>query len=460
MVRPTVLPLGSIRLSWHRLVEKLHLQQPPRTHVRRAHVVRRDDGIQERPEAIIAVRPKAVCDGAKETGLLLIEKMRKLVQRLLSQAVLEEALIDANGGFRLPPLAINARTLRQGRGLSEVTMRSHLKQLQKCGLIQARKWRGTRANFHLWINPDFVWEVPVESLETSVGADSEAPQEGPFLEANDKKLSLIEVLEPLEAQKKKVVQVDKLPLASKTGTPLLEPEGLQPGAATPDAGQASKSRHQGRAAARTERQAPGSEAAAREAQKARAGSFVKQFFVYARTMLYSKLPAFSEREEQWAKLAIWEGQYRPMLEATPETHWERMHQLMLRRVDLAYWYFQRHPDNYPSLPWAEVRKGRGYFDAGNGNGFERTRLWIAKKINKKQGGLTALDRALDCAEREIQQRRALDQGLKVQASDRAKRLSLETLHWTHRTLVKRLAGEQGLFCLAARLEQLGLMIHH
>ncbi|GAA3953835.1 hypothetical protein [Hymenobacter algoricola] len=454
MLRPTLLPLDSIRLSWHSLVETLRLQQAPRVHKRSAHVVLG----KARPEATIITRPKAVCDGGKETGLTLIQMVRQMVQRLLSQAVLSEALVDANGRFQLPPLSVNARKLMERRGLSEVTMRSHLKQLQLAGLIKARKFRGTRANFHVWINPDFVWEVPVDSLKSVVGAGSECTQGAPFSDPNHKNLSLTEVLEPLKPLQFQVVRVDKLPLHPETGTPLLEPEGcIEPGTAPHDAGQAAKSRHRGRAAARKASETPGNEQAVTAARRARAGAYVARFYQYTRTMLYSHLPPFSPMEEQWAKLAIWKGQYYPMLDATPEAQWDRMHELMLRRVDLAYWYFQRHPDSYPSLPWVEITAGQGYFDAGNMNGFERTRLWIGRKMNKPKGGLTALDKALDTAVREIQQRRDLDRGLKVQASDRAKRLSLETLHWTHRTLTNSLAGEQGLFCLAARLEQLGLM---
>jgi hypothetical protein len=451
MLRPTLLPLDSIRLSWHSLVENLRLQQAPRVHKRRAHEVR---GVR-RPEATVATRPKAVCDGAKQTGLLLIRWVRRLVQRLLSQAVLGEALVAQDGRYQLPPLSVNARKLMEQRGLSEVTMRSHLKQLQQCGLIVGRKFRGTRANFHVWINPQFVWEVPVESPVEALEAPSEATPETSFSDPNHKNLSLTEVLESQEPLKEKVVRVDKLPLDSGTGTPLLEPAGRTPG---DDAGQASKARHRGRAAARAARQAPPDEGAARAARTARAGAFVARFYRYARTMLFDKHPAFSALEEQWAKLAIWEGQYRPALNATPERHWDRVHEQLLRRVDLAREWFQRHPDKYPSLPWAEIHQGRGYFDAGNGDGFDRTRLWMARKMNRKQGGLSALDRALNTAEREIQQRRALDRGLKVQASDRAKRLSLETLHWTHRTLLRRLAGEEGLFRLSARLEQMGLVL--
>ncbi|WBA42962.1 hypothetical protein [Hymenobacter canadensis] len=452
MTRPTLLPLDSIRLSWHSLVENLRQQQAPKLHQRRAHAVL---GVA-RPAATIATRPKAVCDGGKETGLLLIQMVRRMVTRLLSQAVLGEALVGPDGRFRLPPLAVNARQLMERRGLSEVTMRAHLRQLQRAGLIVARKFRGTRANFHVWIDPAFVWEVPVESLPEAEQGHSTAPQAGPFSGPNHKNLSLTEVLEPLESQQEKVVQVDKSLLGQKTGTPLLEPGGRAEGQGA-DAGQAAKGRHGGRAAARTARQAPLAPDAALAARKARAGAYVARFFQYARTMLFDQLPPFSELEQQWAKLAIWEGQYRPALEQAPEQHWDRIHEMMMHRVDLAREYFQRHPEAYPALPWAEIHKGRGYFDAGNVNGFERTRLWLAKKINRKQGGLTALDKALNAAERELQQRRALDQGLKVQASDRAKRLSLETLHWTHLTLVRRLAGEEGLFRLAARLEQLGLV---
>jgi hypothetical protein len=454
MLRPTVLPLDSIRLSWHSLVESLRLEQAPRVHKRSAHEVLG----KPRPEATIITRPKAVCDGGKETGLTLIQMTRQMVQRLLNKPVLSEALVDSAGRYQLPPLSVNARTLMERRGLSEVTMRSHLKQLQRAGLIKARKFRGTRANFHVWINPDFVWEVPVESPKSVVGADSESNPQPLFSDPNHKNLSLTEVLEPLEPLQFQVVEVDKLPLHPETGTPLLEPEGcMEPGTAPHDAGQAAKSRHRGRAAARKAAQTPENEQAVQAARRARAGALGARFFQYAKTMLYSTIRPFSALEEQWAKKAIWEGQYRPLLDATPEAQWDRVHEMMMRRVDLAYWYFQRHPDSYPSLPWAEITSGQGYFDAGNMNGFERTRFWIGKKMNQPKGGQTALDKALDTAVREIQQRRALDRGLKVQASDRAKRLSLETLHWTHRTLIKRLADEPGLFCLAARLEQLSLM---
>ncbi|MCA8830162.1 hypothetical protein [Hymenobacter pini] len=450
MLRPTLLSLEHIRLSWHSLVESLRQQQRPRVHTRAAHTV---NGVA-RPATTILTRPKAVCDGAKQTGLLLIRWVRRLVQRLLSQAVLSEALVGADGRCQLPPLPVNARKLMEQRGLSEVTMRHHLKQLQACGLILSRKFRGTRANFHLWLNPAFVWETPVESPQPAGEADSTPTAAPAFSGANHKNLSLTEVLEPLESQQEKVGRVDKLAPASAAGTPLLEPEGRiqTPGSA---AGQAAKGRHQGRAAARQARLAPPEQAPAQAARLARAGAYVSRFYQYARTMLYAGLPPFSELEQRWAKLAIWQGQYRPLLEATPEPHWDRVHEQLLRRVDQAYWYFQRHPDKYPALPWAEVHTGRGYFDAGNPNGFARTHLWLARKVNRKQGGLTALDKALDCAEREIRQRRDLDRGLRVQASDRARRLSLETLHWTHRTLVRRLAGEAGLHCLAARLEHLG-----
>ncbi|PJJ59419.1 hypothetical protein [Hymenobacter chitinivorans] len=452
---PSLRSLKDARLDVHKRVSALNAHRPIKTHTR-VYTTGPKAGTTR---TVARYGPRVICDGAKTTLVeVLLPRARAAAQQMLATPLLWDQLVT-DTGLLSPRIEVNGHELGEARDVCDRTTRNHLRQLKAHSFITAYKFRGREHSFYLWVNPALVWEMPVESPKTALSADSKSTLNPSDLSTNGKYFPPTEVLETLETQIRKVVPVDKSALQpgqEPTGTPLLEPQGHRDGAA--DAGQASKSRHRGRAAARAAQQAAAPEPSAEAQQTARVDRFVVEFWTMAKLLLYPT-HHFTEAEKQKILRAIWQGQYKPALTAAAPAKWDLVHRYLLDRLVLVREYVQRHPDPqecYLPLPYAMVHRGRGYFDAENEKGFAGTRLWLAKKQNRPKGGLTALDRALQLAETELRQRQSLDRGEKVPASDRAKRKDILALHWYHRTEVKRIGGEEGLYLYHARLSMLGL----
>jgi hypothetical protein len=444
---PAIRTLDSVRLSWHLLAETVAPTAQPTTHTR----VGKDRRTGEPRVWQVVRRPKKiVSNGGKVTGELFLSLARKGAQRLASSPTLWSQVVMTDAGVpELPPLYTNGVELARKRGVTDRTIRTHIQELKKAGLITRSKYRGTNASYCLWINPDFVWETaPAASKSEKTSASENA-----FLSPSGKNLPLIEVLETTRTLKSEISNGEKLVThregneASKTGNPSTGNAGPQRGS-EPGA-QASKSGAGGAGAARAERFLEKATAHGTGAKKAEAKRLVEWFWSYAKALIYNKQTFTAEAERQ-AKNAIWEGVFHGFHTGGP-ADWLAWLPGLQRRIELAAAWFARNPTCWPATPYAEVLPGRGYFDAGNEKGFARTLgWWLTEKTKREQG---ALERALDEALAELHQRRRLDAGQRrVQASKRAKQKDALELHRFHFTKLRRLGGDDALVRFAARLQ--------
>ena len=435
---PALRTLASAKLAWHLVAETVAPGAVPTTHPRL---------VRGETKQVVRRPKKLVSNGAKVTGDRLLTLGRQGAQRLLATPALWSAVVLTDAGVaELPPVYTNGPELAAHRGVTDRTIRTHVQQLKQAGLITRYRYRGTHADYCVWINPDFVWETALAGHKTS--APEPAASEG-----QGKNLPLIEILESLEAPKCAISGVEKLvtPEApaggDDAGLPLTGSAGPPPGS-TP-AVQVSKSGAGGAGAARAERFYQRATARGSGAKTAAAKRLVESFWHYAKALVY-KGKTFNEEAERQAKNAIWRGVFGGFSQGEP-AEWLTWMPGLQRRLELAAAWLARNPGKWPAAPYAEVVAGRGYFDAGNGQGFAATeRWWRDEQRHHAQG---AVERALDEALAELAQRRALDAGQRrVQASPRARQKELLELHRFHWVKLRRLGGDEALRRLAARLE--------
>jgi hypothetical protein len=444
---PAIRSLASAKLAWHLLAETVAPTAQPTTHIR----VGKDRRTGESKTWHVVRRPKKmVSNGGKVTGELIIQLARTATQRLQGAPSLWSQVVMTDAGVpELPPIYTNSVELAKRRGVTDRTIRTHVQELKKAGLITRSKYRGTNASYVLWINPDFVWETAPAALESQ---KTSAP-ETPFLEPSGKNLPHIEILESTRSSKFEISNVNKLVTAREPAAAI---ENLNPltGIAGPQANsipavQVPKTRAGGAGGGRRAKFYGEAQERALEPRKAEAKKLVESFWHYAKTLIYRK-NTFTEEAERQAKIAIWHGVFNGFNEGGP-TDWLRWMPGFTRRIELAAAYLQRNPTHYPPLPYAELVPGRGYFDADNAKGFAGTLNWWEKELAKVKQG--ALERALDEALVELGQRKALDAGQRrVQASKRPKQKSLLELHRFHHTKLRRLGGDEALLRFAARLQ--------
>lgn len=438
---PALRTLASSKLAWHLIAETVAPGAVPTTHQR---VVRGET------KQVVRRPKKLVSNGAKVTGDRLLTLGRQGAQRLLATPALWSAVVMTDTGVaELPAVYTNGPELAAHRGVTDRTIRTHIQELRKAGLITRYKYRGTNASYCVWINPDFVWELPPAAPQ---GQKLNAPEPASS-EGQGKNFPLIEILDSLEAPKYAISAVEKLVTerepagGEETGIPLTGSAG--PPAGCEPAPQASKTGAGGAGAARRAQFYRQAQEQGSGAKTAAAKKLVESFWYYAKTLIY-KRQTFNEEAERQAKIAIWKGVFHGFHEGEP-ADWLAWMPGLQRRVELAAAWLERNPSCWPAAPYAEVVAGRGYFDAGNDYGFARTEpWWRAEQAKQRQG---ALERALDEALTELHQRRALDAGQRrIQASKRARQKSYLELHRYHHTKLRRLGGEPALVRFAARLE--------
>lgn len=429
-------------LAWHLHAETVAPGTLPTPHTR---------VVKGEARRVVRRAKKLVSNGAKQTGTVLLKLAYKGTERLVATPALWTSVVMTDTGVaELPPVYTNGRALGQERGVTDRTIRTHMSELKKAGLITRYKYRGTNASYCVWVNPNFVWETAPAAPKDG----KTTPSEVAFLGTKRNNLPHTELLESTRILKADISQVDKLVTheapngAVETGIPLTGIAGPQRGAEP--AGQAAKAGAGGAGAARGEQFYQKAAAAGTGAKKAEAKRLVNSFWSYAKGLIY-KGKTFTAEAERLAKNAIWHGVFHGFHAGEP-ADWHLWLKGLQRRVELAADWFARNPGFSPSAPYAEVVPGCGYFDAGNEKfGFARTEAWWRTEQARREQG--ALERALDEAVAELDQRRRLDAGQRrVQASKRAKQKEMSELHRFHHTKLRRLAGDEGLARLAARLE--------
>ena len=436
----TVLTLDKSRLRLHLNVERLNHEQPARSHTR----VGADGRIKT-----VTTRPKALCDGAKTTGVLLLQRARKQAIRLLASPLHSELFASSDGQKLpdVPPIEVNGRELSERRGLTDRALRNHLVQLKEAGIIVKRKFRGTRASFHVWMNPELVWETPNKAATTAEESISCITDKGSIPTPKSKFLPHTKVLEALETLEREISDGDKLVTEScedfETGNPLQETEARNC--------RASKRKKNGAGGApiTDASKAQTSGDVVQDPVLSKKKSYVLEFWEAAKVLVYPNSD-WTDEQERLAKNSIWTNVFNGF-HNYESFDWHLIQLGFLQRLQLAHNHFQLHPGKYAPFPYSQYKPGSGYFDAANARGFAGTAAWL-KTVNKRKQSLK-VDRALRAAIKEIDQHNTLARtpGIKLVANERVRTYSLLQLIKHHEKGLKRLGNAQALDRFYAKL---------
>ena len=352
-------------------------------------------------------RPKAINSGAFETAMLLITLNASNFHTLQRELGTEQALAAG--------LLTNSEALGELRNCSARSVRNHLKTLQEIGFITRKKFRGSRANYELWIDEKILWETPesyphgaVDNAETATETPSfSAPEPtqptriGTFFPHNN--VTVLLSLPDTEKEQSGNVDNDTARLDGDTD------QQHTPGPAGP-AGQPDRDEAGGAAAATRPAQRPGSGSRLRdkllktttrpaqpapkspdepllwaglepEMRRRKEIIYTQSFWAYARQKLY---PAerFSPDQTRLILNEIRHGVYRNYQLPFSSEEFEAYNQELFTRIDLVAAYLAKHPEKYLPAPYSVHRPGAGYFCQANANGFRRTDAWLASNLQK------------------------------------------------------------------------------
>ncbi|UOQ96638.1 hypothetical protein MUN81_15485 [Hymenobacter sp. 5317J-9] len=361
-----------------------------------------------------AVRGSILSDGAEKTAWALIRLALKAVAEVRQVPLLQLGAVAADDAeLAPPPVATNSealcRTSVRGKRVAGRTVRNHLAEMQRAGIVTRTQFRGRLRDYYVWINPLFLWEAGAKPAQT---AEKPCFQQAAFSALpppTGTNFPPKGVHEPLQATEIETGQVDKC-AAQRVQTPPVStqatPSGYTGQPARPvEAAQATKP-GTGRANDVVEPSEPKTPSAAPQGPKTRVAqrqrSMVLEFWWAAQRELYAPLnQSFTEEQGRLACNAIYFGVYGGFPADWPLHRQEQYHEQALERLGLAAGYFARNPHKYPPLPYAEHVAGKGYFDAENAKGFIGTMQWYATHLAHR--GQRALADALRRARRELRQ---------------------------------------------------------
>ncbi|WP_185282900.1 HTH domain-containing protein [Hymenobacter sp. NBH84] len=339
------------------------------------------------------VPPKAVSDGAQATGRVLLKWQLEAISEA-RQVPFLRLQVATDAAPTPPPVATNCEELARYRNVSGRTIRNHLRELETCGVIVRRKFRGTHADFELWLSTKLLWKTDSAALQPMPVEESTLAEQAEVVLPSGTNFPLIEGLEKQYKEEIEIGPVDKLvsdaagsSLTGNTG-PRHTPKPTENG---PHAALKAPS-------AEKESEKPGGAAAPAHVEKPQwlstCREMAAEFYQKALRVLYARC-SYSEQEHRQIKLAIWQGVYHGFGAQLTPRQWHTYHDQALERLDLAAGYFRRHPDKFAPKPYAEFVLGTGYFDYDNQRGFVGTLDWHAKQLarNHQRDVLKALRRA-------------------------------------------------------------------
>ncbi len=438
----TVLPLEESRLRLHLSVRRLNQEQPARSHTR----VGADGRIKT-----VTTRPKVLCDGAKTTGVLLLQRARKQAIHFLASSSLPNEVLSSLDGLKLPdvpPIEVNGRELSERRGLTDRALRNHLVQLKKVGIIVKRKFRGSRASFHVWMNPELVWETHYKVATTAEVDTSNITHNSSTHTSKSKIVPHTKVLEALETSERDITAGENSAMESsvrlETRNPLHETEARNGGRALD-----RKKNGAGRALGTDFHKSELVSDVVRDPVQLKKIGYVLEFWEAAKVLVYPN-DKWTEGEERLAKNSIWTNVFNGF-HNYDNFDWPSIQVGLLHRLQLVHDHFQLHPGKYAPFPYHQYKPGTGYFDAANERGFAGTAAWL-RTVNKRKQSLK-VDRALRAAIKEIEQHNALTRTpeIKMVANERVRTHSLLQLIRYHERALKHLGNASALDRFYAKL---------
>lgn len=299
-------------------------------------------------------------------------------------------------------------------GCSERTAYAHLVKLQEAGLIAKRKFRGTRADFEIFLSPEILYgradvEKVVETPVFQMPSSGIAPLICQNLPLNNASINQSNIeTETIKGcglgdnratNQGNIQQGNKNQGNTERQQPPLKPETgsqSQPVTVTMGAGGGAASGVHKWPALKN------AKGVVRTPEQRRAifEGYVTSFWMYAKQLLYPGR-SFTRIEESMALDEIAAGVYWNFHVDNTEEEWDGHQTEAFKRLELAAAYYQRHQDRYPPDPFSKFKPGTGYFCFENQRGFRNTLNWIA--ANKAQYRTAYVNQRLNLAIRHLQQ---------------------------------------------------------
>lgn len=347
-------------------------------------VLRTVNGKQETYE----FRPKACSDGAKQTGMSLIHQFKKYFENLYNK--MPDGWYDSS---MIPGLPTNSVKLAKLRGVSDRTIRNHIRELKRIGFITNYKFRGTKHDFELFFDPYILFGSVQEAPAIYPDRFSISSTQAPIFSPNNG--TNFPLKQPLETKDTEIeinkventTEIRRLENGNNASAAQKLPESQAISTInTPDMatglGAGGGGKHVDKTISYTTFPQYCGQTGFFSRLEPRYQGTVQTFWWYTRSTLYGGRK-FSQFEEQAALDAIAEGVFGAFFRQKPEEKTiQKFYKEQLKTVDIAARYYERHQDQWVPAPFAKYIAGTGYFDADNQQGFSIVQLWRAKQVEQ------------------------------------------------------------------------------
>lgn len=335
-------------------------------------------------------RKKAISDGAQNTGKAIIQsfawQFKRLVKTLPPDMLEEQPSLKTN----------NVKMAKFRGGLSDRTIRNHIRELKAIGAITGYKFHGSKADFELWINTEVLFgtqEMPQIVGKTTEETYEKSQTQKPVFEPPNgtnfphRHASSIGNTIVTESKATKKVENHSTIRRQEYGNKLSAGQSgglsdILAGSIVTQEGGGGRlvtvdNRFRSYLANRESWITPGVhrdyDRLPRTYQHA-----VGHFWNYARKMLWPT-KVFMPLEELSAMDSITAGVYQRIFATNPsESALNQFHKQQLKAIDKAAAYYQKSQNQYPGDPYSKFKPGCGYFDQENPQGFKVAQRWAEK----------------------------------------------------------------------------------
>ena len=344
---------------------------------------------------------KAISDGAQSTGKALIQSYAEFLREQMMKLP-----VDYYRSGNLPPFLTNSERLARFRqNVTARTIRNHMRELKAIGLVVSYKFRGSNKDYEIQLNPEVIWGQEGQKVE----APGTIPENTNGINFPDKQTMGTHGNKDIDTGKEEKSGLygnengnnygNKLPglkeltdCQSPTEKPSPE-NGNKVGAGAPRAIVDNSKRvwkTQDSVWTTTEN------GRIYDGLSWKHRYLVDQFWQHAKNTVY-RGKHWQRFEELEALEAITIGVYVPFWGQEPDDRLARRFQEeILKSLDVADKYYQRHTDKYPGLPYSVHVPGKGYFDAENEYGFNAAKAFRKEnwRENKRQAAEKTVSLAL------------------------------------------------------------------
>lgn len=345
----------------HQKVEALNAAMPVKTHKRT---------MASGSEKVVITRPKRVNASTKATAEHLVKAYVREFYRTTRTL--------GNATDEVPSLLTNGVEIAAWRSFSDRTSRNHIATLRECGIISDYKFRGSQADFEVWISPEILFDAPTSTVENSNFSTLISSALGEMSKNFPHKVTVTHSNLEIEIDNVSCEHSDqqKAVAAAIHSDIHGDTEQHQPEANTPTSPCHSDNQQGGAAAG-------GPRAKTRHIQRTEAQrqaifeGFLGSFWLYAKQLLYPSR-SFQSWEDARALATIRRSVYFHFDTEWTEKEWDTYQKSLYARLEMVARYYAKHPDRYIPEPYAWGREGAGYFDWENERGFRATEAWFQK----------------------------------------------------------------------------------